>query len=167
MSYSPIHRARLGAMLLLAGAACATSDAQTPRDDLARVREATARFADFQLAQAEGWSAEVTQCMESDQGGQGYHYGNPNLINDGGKLDMLRPELLMYEPQKDGSKTYVGIEYIIPEADWTSEAPPELLGRAFHVNEKYGVWVLHVWWRDNPSGQFTDFNPAVTCANES
>lgn len=166
------YQQKLGALLILFSAACATSEAAQPtrdavNDDLALVREATARFADFQVAQDAGWNLEVTQCMASDRGGQGYHYGNGSLIEDGGKLDLLRPELLMYEPQADGSMAYVGIEYIIPVGDWTSDTPPAILGRAFHVNKKFNVWVLHVWWRDNPSGQFTDFNPAVTCANES
>jgi hypothetical protein len=167
-----MFRGRLGAVLMVVSAACARGEAaELPRkavdDNLAAVREATARFADFQVAQNEGWTTEVTQCMESDRGGQGYHYGNPGLIQDGGKLDILRPELLMYEPQADGSMAYVGIEYIIPVGDWTADSAPELLGRALHVNERFGVWVLHVWWRDNPSGQFTDFNPAVTCAYEN
>ena len=36
----------------------------------------------------EGWSGRVTECMESELGGQGIHYGKPALIDDGGFADM-------------------------------------------------------------------------------
>ena len=134
-----------------------------PDDDLETVRQVTARFADIEVARSQGWNTQVTPCMESEAGGQGFHYGNPALISDSAALDPLRPELLMYEPQADGSLAYVGIEYIIPVADWTRDEPPTLFGQAFHVNERFNVWVLHVWWRDNPDGIFADFNPTVSC----
>ena len=42
--------------------------------------------------------------------------------------------------------------------------PPSLYGRAFHRNEAFGLWVLHVWhFRHNPAGMFMDWNPTVSC----
>jgi hypothetical protein len=37
------------------------------------------------------------------------------------------------------------------------------LGIEFHSNGA-GLYVLHAWvWKNNPSGLFEDWNPAVTC----
>lgn len=134
-------------------------------DDLTRLKQATEPFADFPIARAAGYEVEITRCMESENGGQGYHYGNTDLIGDEGVVDLLHPELLMYEPQADGAMELVGVEYAIPVDDWTSLEPPRLLDQDFHVNEAFGVWVLHVWLRENPAGTFADWNPGVTCAN--
>ena len=127
------------------------------------IRLATERFADVEVAKKEGWSAVVTPCMEGELGGQGFHYGNPELVSDGAQLDMIWPELLMYEPTAEGGLELVGVEYVIPTSDWTSEAPPRILGRAMHVNPKFDIWVLHVWLRENPSGVHADWNPDVSC----
>lgn len=135
--------------------------------DLARLREATAGFADFSAARDRGYTAEITRCMASEEGGQGYHYGNPALLGDSGAVDLLRPELLLYEPRADGGMEFVAVEYAIPVDVWTALEPPRLLDRDFHVNKAFGVWVLHVWLRDNPAGTFADWNPEVTCANAS
>lgn len=134
------------------------------RRELQRVRDVTSHLASFDRAMGDGWSLRVTECMESDAGGQGIHYGNPALISDGAALDPLRPELLMYEPQADGTKRYVGIEYIVPVEDWRDSTPPRLFERDFHLDERYGTWVLHVWWVPNARGLFANWNPDVSCA---
>lgn len=134
-------------------------------DDLARLKQAMAPYAELPMARMAGYDTEITRCMESENGGQGYHYGNTGLLNDDGAVDLLRPELLMYEPQADGAMDLVGVEYAIPVNAWTAPEPPRLMERDFHVNEAFGVWVLHVWLRENPAGTFADWNMGVTCAN--
>ena len=130
---------------------------------LVAAREAVAAFADRAQSEAAGYTTQITDCRVSEQGGQGLHYGKAELIHDGAQLDALQPEVLMYEPQADGSLRFVGFEYIIPRADWTSADPPTFLGQQMTVNEEFDVWVLHAWVVDNPNGPFADWNPNVTC----
>jgi hypothetical protein len=62
----------------------------------------------------------------------------------------------------------VGVEFIIPFTAWTGAEPPVLYGQTFARNETFQVWALHVWaWRDNRSGVFADWNPAVSCARDN
>jgi hypothetical protein len=79
-----------------------------------------------------------------------------------------QPELLMYEPMKNGKPRLVGVEFIFPLGLWTSPNPPRLFGRDFKVNQEFGVWALHAWvWKENPNGMFADWNPTVSCAYAS
>ena len=99
--------------------------------------------------------------MSDATGGMGYHYGKTAYIDGNARLS--EPEILMYEPQKDGSLQFVGIEYVVPLS--ASATPPTLFGLQYHRNEAFQLWVLHVWlYRDNPGGMFSDWNPTVTCA---
>ena len=134
------------------------------RNDLAALRRATAPFRDFARAQAAGYSAQITACLSDPvEGGMGFHYGNPAIID--GAVSVTEPELLLYEPQADGSLRFVAVEYIVPFGAWAGSEPPELFGQHFHRNEAFGIWALHVWaWRQNPSGLFADWNPHVSCA---
>jgi hypothetical protein len=96
----------------------------------------------------------------------GYHFGNLKLLGDG-KVDVSEPELLLYEPQKNGNMSLVAVEYAVPFAIMPADGPaPELFpGVPFHHNDTFGLWVLHAWHsNDNPSGFFTDWNPKMTCA---
>jgi hypothetical protein len=110
-----------------------------------------------------GWSAPIEACLSDPQlGGMGLHYGNPALID--GRVDAMEPELLLYEPQKNGKLRFVAVEYIVPFTAWQGDAPPMLYGQSFHRNETFGIWALHVWHeRHNPRGMFADWNPKVTC----
>ncbi|MDQ3996143.1 MAG: hypothetical protein M3303_03905 [Gemmatimonadota bacterium] len=131
--------------------------------EIADLRRVTASFHDFQAAADAGWGTRITNCFSDPQlGGMGYHYGNVALID--GTVDVLEPELLLYEPQKNGRLRLVAVEYIVPFGAWTAAEPPKLYGQSFHRNEAFGLWVLHVWhFRHNPSGMFADWNPAVSC----
>jgi len=133
-------------------------------NDLAALRRATAAFHSFAKAQAAGYTAQITSCFSDPvEGGMGFHYGNPALID--GAVSVTAPELLLYEPQADGSLRFVAVEYIVPFGAWAGSEPPELFGQHFHRNEAFGIWALHVWaWRNNPSGLFADWNPRVSCA---
>ena len=132
--------------------------------EIAQLRALTARFHDFDAAVKAGWGAKITECFSDPQlGGMGYHYGNTALID--GVVDAQKPELLLYEPQKNGKLRFVAVEYIVPFTAWTAAQPPTLYGQSFHRNEAFGLWVLHVWhFRHNPSGIFMDWNPTVSCA---
>ncbi|HYC51647.1 MAG TPA: hypothetical protein VEB19_11110 [Gemmatimonadaceae bacterium] len=133
--------------------------------DVASLRRLTARFHTFDNAVAAGWTAKITECFEdATLGGMGYHYGNPALID--GTVNVLEPELLLYEPQKNGKLRFVAVEYIVPFDAWTASEPPKLYGQSFHRNEAFGIWALHVWHeRENPRGMFADWNPKVNCSN--
>lgn len=131
--------------------------------DIARLRALTAGFNRFETAVAAGWGTKITDCFENaNLGGMGFHYGNVGYID--GKVDVLEPELLLYEPQKNGRLRLVAVEYIVPLDAWAGSAPPRLFGQTFHRNDAFGIWALHVWHlRHNPRGMFADWNPAVTC----
>lgn len=133
--------------------------------DIAALRAAIDRFKDVEAAKAAGWSNQFPAgCMDSAEGAMGYHYLNESLVD--GEVALLKPELLIYEAQADGSLELVAVEYIVPFDQWTAEVPPTLLDQQFGRTEKFGIYALHIWaWRDNPSGTFASWNATVTCEN--
>jgi len=153
----------LTCIALAAGCSDSTSSQNT---DLATLKRVTSPFRTFSAATAAGWSAKITSCM-SDQalGGMGFHYGNTALID--GAVQVDQPELLLYEPQADGSEMLVAVEYIIPyTAHARSDTPPVLFGQRFKQNDTFQLWGLHVWaWKTNPSGLYADWNPQVNCSH--
>lgn len=133
---------------------------------VATVRQATARFHDFAVSQAEGYTVQYPSgCRAAPAGAQGIHYMKEMLVD--GSIDLRTPELIMYEPQPDGSMQLVGVDYIIPFSEVPSDAtPPTILGVPMMQNAALQVWALHIWaWRPNPSGMFAMWNPSVSCAN--
>ena len=80
-------------------------------------------------------------------------------------VSVTEPEVLVYEPQKNGRLRLVGVEYVIPYAiRGPEEAPPTLFGQEFLHNPTFGLWMLHVYaWKHNPDGIFATWNPAITC----
>lgn len=133
--------------------------------DLATLRRVTAPFHRFETATAAGWSAQITPCMTDPNGAgaMGFHYGNVGLID--GSVSVDKPELLLYEPEKNGRLHLVAVEYIIPYTFVPrSAAPPELFGQKFLQNDTFQLWGLHAWvWKENPRGIFASWNPKVTC----
>lgn len=130
---------------------------------IAGLRQATVKFHDFEAAAPGGYDTPLLECMElPGVGGQGLHYGDMNLILDDGALSEFEPELLMYEPQKNGRKRLTGVEFIVPYEEGSDR--PEINGVKFHHNVDLGLWVLHVWiWKHNPAGMFENWNPTVSC----
>ena len=153
--------------LLAASAAAAAMQSAALSADIqqqvAALRRLTAPFHDIETAEAAGWDFALTPCLSSSEGGMGVHMANLDLLD--GTAELLGPETLLYEPQKNGRMRLVAIEYLVPFSILPSDAdPPELLGQHFHQNLEAGVWALHVWlWRHNPAGLFADFNQNVTC----
>lgn len=134
------------------------------RKQIAALRRMTAPFHDLGTAMEAGYDVAVTPCLaHPTDGAMGVHYGNLALFD--GRVELLGPETVLYEPRKNGGMRLVGLEYIVPfdVLPPTADAP-ELLGQHFHANHDAGVWALHVWlWRHNPEGLFADWNPNVTC----
>jgi hypothetical protein len=152
-----------GASAVEARAASASTASQ-----IAELRRLVARFHDFDAAIHAGWATQITPCLEAPGlGAMGFHYGNLGYIQDGGVVDLLQPELLLYEPEKSGKLRFVGVEYIVPFADHpATAAPPTLLGQPFAQVPEFGVWGLHIYvGRENPSGIFAPWNPKVSCEN--
>jgi hypothetical protein len=141
---------------------------------IAQLRRLVAPFHDFERASDAGWSTPITPCLtagdlpsQPGSGAMGFHYGNLAYIQDGGVVNLLQPELLLYEPEKNGRLRFVGVEYIVPFADHpATDAPPTLLGHEFGQVPEFGVWGLHIYvGRHNPSGTFATWNPKVSCDN--
>lgn len=129
-----------------------------------KVRLATERFADVAAAKAEGYNP--IPCVSGSGGGaMGIHYVNSSyLTEDGNKLDISKPEAVLYEPQPDGSLVLVGVEYV------TFEGPAALEGHLLNYHgspNRYGLgpyYEIHVWaHRENPAGPFVGMNHSVTC----
>lgn len=131
---------------------------------LANLRAELAPLHRFEAAAGAGWDAQFPPgCFElAGTGAMGFHYADMARLD--GTVDELRPELLVYEPQKNGKLQFVAVEYVVPFAAWTDPNPPSIHGIQFHENFAFGVWILHAWiWQENPSGIFMDWNPRVTC----
>lgn len=133
------------------------------QSELAEARQGTARFHKVAHAEAAGYGStlDLLGCFESPtEGGMGLHYLNAGLLD--AEVDAAAPEALVYEMREDGELKLVGLEYLVPEELVDPDNPPELFGHHFHPHGVLPFWILHVWiWRPNPSGMFSDFNPAV------
>jgi hypothetical protein len=135
------------------------------------VRNATERFQDVNVAEAEGYALQFGCVSGPDLGAMGMHFVNGPLVNDG-ELDAAHPEIVLYEPQPNGSLRLTGADYLVVADVWNANhsSPPELNGQLFHLFDspnRFGLpafYTLHVWaWKDNPNGTFTNWNPTVSC----
>lgn len=142
-----------------------------------KVRLATSRFIDINVALHEGW-VQGTPCVSGpNSGAMGVHFILPSRIGDGA-LNANEPEALIYEPMPNGAMRLVGVEFIVLAGDWarlhTDGSTPALDGHLTnYVGEpnRYGLpafYELHVWaWEDNPNGNFADWNTQVTCDSQT
>ena len=159
----------------VAYAATGTTDPQVLRD-LAKVRQATAKYHDVNVALADGF-VPTPVCVASPDGGMGIHYINPPRLMDA-EVDILQPEILLYVDSGDGLKL-VGVEYWFsigaPDTPVPNPAPPSpiIFGRPLdgpmeqHDPGQPPHYDLHAWvWMANPSGIFAPFNPNVSCEHE-
>jgi hypothetical protein len=186
---------------LLPLALMAAAPAPAPNEpDLAAVRAAAERFRDVNVALAEGYVRDPMDLCDTAEmmgrpaalGAMGIHYARPDLLGiagppdprvsgNGVHTDFLRPSILIYEPQADGSLELVAVENLVFESAWRAAGHaqrPTFHGVAYdhmfddpataadeaHMFEPH--FDRHVWvFRDNPNGVFAPFNPAVTCAH--
>ena len=155
------------------------------------------KYADASAAVADGYMRDPSgACVTADMvglpaetGAMGVHYIHPEYIGltpesvpVGGTDDVIdwsRPEVLVYEPQADGSEKLVAIEYLVFSDPWAAAGnaePPSFHGTPFvtmindpstEPDEAHGFaghHELHIWVpRENPSGRYAEFNPAVSC----
>ena len=182
--------------------ALASIDAGPGEPTLDQVRAATDRFRDVNVALAEGYVRDPLNLCDTaammgrpaELGAMGIHFFRPDLLGitappnprvkgTGVHTDFLRPSILIYEPQRNGSLELVAVENLVFAESWQAaglDAPPSFHGVAYdtmaddpatpvdeaHLFEPH--YDRHVWiYRDNPNGVFAPFNPAVTCAHHS
>lgn len=166
--------------------------------ELAAVRAATERFQDVNVALADGYVRDPMNLCETapmmgraaELGAMGVHYfrsdllgisapPSPRVDGNGTHTDFLRPSILIYEPQADGSMALVAVENLVFQRAWHARGhkrPPKFHGvdydtmaddPATSVDEAHMFephYDRHVWlYRDNPNGMFAQFNPKVTC----
>jgi hypothetical protein len=128
-------------------------------DPLAAVRQATVAYLNTDAAAAAGFTPLLACIDMPGVGGMGQHLADQLAFDS--TVDPLHPEALVYEVRGDALRL-VAVEYIVPQAAWSSADPPSLFGQPFHRNDALGIWALHAWiWRGNPTGMFEDFNPNV------
>jgi hypothetical protein len=141
-----------------------------------KVRAATARFVDVNVARAEGWIAGTPCVSGPNSGAMGVHFLLLSRLFDG-VLNANEPEALIYEPQPNGALRLVGVEFIVVASDWALRHPdgstPALEGHLTNYVDapnRYGLpafYELHVWaWEHNPNGSFADWNTHVSCDNQ-
>lgn len=175
----PGPRARLAIALVglaaLAVAGSGAIGAVAARDArFADAELATAPFHNLDVALAAGYEKFYTCTDEEGVGGMGQHFVNGALVEDP-FLDMLRPEVLVYEPRAGGGYRLVAVEYVVLKEAWdgANSRPPSLFGRRLKLvpaGNRYGLpdfYELHVWlWKKNPRGVFDDWNPRVSCRGQ-
>ena len=135
------------------------------------VREATERFRDVNVAQAEGYALQFGCVSGPDTGAMGLHFVKGSLVGDD-VLDPTRPEIVIYEPMPDGSLKLIGADFLVLKDVWDARhpAPPQIMGQLMHLFEapnRFGLpafYTLHVWaWKSNPNGAFVNWHPRVSC----
>jgi hypothetical protein len=135
------------------------------------VREATERFKAVKAAETEGYHLQFGCVSGPDAGAMGMHFVNGSLVGDG-VIDASKPEIVIYEPQVNGSLKLIGADYLVLADQWNAahSTTPELMGQLFHLFEapnRFGLpafYTLHVWaWKDSPTGTFVNWNPNVSC----
>jgi len=145
--------------------ALAGPDGGHTANQLKKVERVTAPFKDLRKAKAAGY-VQAGACTIGRGGSMGVHFINPALLGDP-KLDLKKPELLLYEPQENGHMKLVAVEWM--QLD-DGQPAPRLMGRTFngpmnHNGRAPWHYDLHVWTvRHNPRGTFSQYNPRVSCA---
>ena len=132
--------------------------------DIERARAATAPFKSLDAAVAAGYGRDGGQCLDHPpHGAMGYHHQHDALLDD--RIEVERPEILVYERLPNGDYRLNGVEYIVPfSARPETARPPVVMGQPLKSHRGLQIWYLHVWiWTENPSGLFADWNPRVTC----
>jgi hypothetical protein len=148
--------------------ASAIKASASENNDLATLHAATARFHRFEVAKDAKYTfLFMNMCMVDDSqekaGGMGYHYVNTELLD--GKVEVDKPEALLYEPGSNGQLRLVAVEYVIPKDQWHADTLPVLFGQKLQLNS-FDLYALHVWaWENNPSGIYKSWNPRVNCDN--
>lgn len=133
----------LAAILALCAAAAsakAHSAAMNQGNPLSeKVRATNSRFLDVSVTTAEGHALNPCASNPTGNGAMGIHYVNAAYLADD-KIDLARPEAVMYEPMPGEKLALVAVEYI------TSKGPAALDGQLFTFNDtpnRYGLGTFH------------------------
>jgi hypothetical protein len=136
------------------------------------VREATERYRDVAVAEADGYVLTFGCVQGPDSGAMGLHFVNFSLVASG-ILDARKPQIVIYEPTPDGKMKLIGADFLVIASQWDAAHPgnpPQLMGQLFHYFEspnRFGLpafYTLHVWaWKENPNGAFVNWHPNVSC----
>ncbi|WP_147805009.1 hypothetical protein [Alkalicoccus halolimnae] len=117
---------------------------------LKQVKRATEKYQNINRAKKDGYKV-ASPCVPQ----MGVHLVKEKLVDK--KLNIKKPELLVYEPMKNGKYKLVAVEYMS-----TAKKPPKLFGQRFEDGPEEGTYTLHAWiYKKNPDGVFAAFNPRV------
>lgn len=160
-----------GACLVVVAAVASAAPSSSGEHELTPYRAISKQYHDPAAAVADGFLA-TEHCDEHPTlGAMGYHYFNPERIDD--RLVPGRPEVILYKPGPGGEPVLAGVEYVVVDADQdlsTDGDRPSLRGRAFqgpmpgHVPGMPVHYDLHIWaWERNPAGDFVSWNTGFSC----
>ncbi len=144
--------------LFVSGASSAPIDnlSSDTNSELARARNATARYHDFDRAADEGY--EFLHCVE----GEGLEYVNWSLVDC--NFDIEHPEALHYVEEGNGLRL-AGVEYVVLTA-CSATAPEGFTGDDDEwefMAEGLPIWALRAaLWKPNPEGMFAEHNPRIS-----
>ena len=153
-------------------ASLATTSALAPGEGelLAQVRQGTARYQRVEAALDDGY-VRGSPCVSSVFGGKGYTYQNAALFD--GIVDPSAPEMLNYEPTRNGRLRLVSVTFLVPAAAWDPSHPtaPTLGGQTFldrrlpgSFGPPFANYALYASvWRPNPRGLYDQYDPTVSC----
>lgn len=128
-------------------AADATPEQVACGNDLVRrTQQATARFADINVALAEGYRADPSKPDAT-------HYGNAAYRRDGTIMDLEHPESLVYVTNRQtGQKVLLGALFVMPKG----QAGPQPCGPVTY-------WHTHASCRDAASGDVIPVESGAAC----
>lgn len=181
---------RVALLALLAGLglgpACGLDDDSSLERQLERAREASAKYQDVAVAEADGFVSTEVCLFDLVLGTMGIHYVHPGRVADPA-LAIEEPEALLYLRQH-GELRLIAIEAVwtividgepylgcgaedgscapddpppapplYRDVTFTGPMPGHFPGMPWHYD-------LHVWlWADNPAGMFAQYNPTLSC----
>ena len=138
--------------------------AETSEDQIEMLTKAMRRFHNFEVAVAQGYEP-VSPLVP----GMGVHFAKLEYVDM--HFELLKPEILVYHPDKNGNMQFVAAEYlyVIPNCFDLNEypdAPEGFLGDKdeWSVNcyAGPGGWTLHAWvGLENDAGVFAPYNPVL------
>lgn len=164
---------------LTADPAAAQEKAPEVPEKLTKVRQALEKYQDPYRAVHDGYFSTVG-CIEYPEGGgegevpydpgaMGVHFLNMRLMD--GEVDPKKPEVLVYDREKDGTLRLVAAEWMVPTN--VADERPSLFGQDFDgpmagheplMPGGFHHYDLHLWlWRENPAGLFAPTNPDMEC----
>jgi hypothetical protein len=164
------------AVIAAASLTIALTQASASNEGISAAKKGTTQYHDIATAAHDGFGKLLDKngvaCIDDPAGGMGIHYVNKARVGDAHEIASA-PEAVIYEPQKNGGRKLVAVEYVVVKADWEkagNTAPPSLFGKQFELvkeGNRYGLpdfYELHAWiWKHNPKGMHEDWNPKVSC----